>query len=124
MTCKDCINHDKCEKQHKLMLTIDDICELVYQHGVEKSCPHFIKADKVCKDCINYDECLACKVNAKECLLFKNKADFVEVKHGKWITRKSIHNEEFYVCSICGTANDDIWRYCPNCGAKMDGGAE
>lgn len=51
-------------------------------------------------------------------------ADVAEVKHGRWITRKSIHNEEFYVCSICGTANDDIWRYCPNCGAKMDGRSE
>lgn len=51
-------------------------------------------------------------------------ADVVEVVHGWWVTRKSIHNEEFYVCSVCGTANDDIWRYCPNCGAKMDGRKE
>ena len=36
MTCKNCVNHDKCKKQDKLMFTIDDICELIYQHGVEK----------------------------------------------------------------------------------------
>jgi rubrerythrin len=47
-------------------------------------------------------------------------ADVVEVKHGEWVTRKSIHKEEFYVCSVCKTATDDIWRYCPNCGAKMN----
>lgn len=43
MICKDCLNHDNCEKQHKLMFTISpyDDCELVYQHGVEKSCLHF-----------------------------------------------------------------------------------
>lgn len=47
-------------------------------------------------------------------------ADVEEVKHGEWITRKSIHREEFYVCSVCKTATDDIWRYCPHCGANMD----
>lgn len=39
------------------------------------------------------------------------------VKHGKWI------NEE--TCSVCGESvlyDTDLCNYCPNCGAKMDGG--
>ena len=43
MTCKDCKNHNECEKKGKLMFTIDDIYELVYQHGVQISCPDFIE---------------------------------------------------------------------------------
>jgi hypothetical protein len=41
MTCKDCIHYKECDNQGKLMLTIDEICELVYQHHVEQSCPRF-----------------------------------------------------------------------------------
>ena len=52
----------------------------------------------------------------KECICseFKNKADFVEVKHGEWIGLE---------CSVCGhfaTYAKD-YNYCPHCGAKMKG---
>lgn len=50
-------------------------------------------------------------------------ADVVEVKHGKWITLEA--EIGLYSCSLCG---HKILRaecnYCPNCGAKMDGGSE
>ena len=51
-------------------------------------------------------------------------ADVQEVKHGIW------KNAGFYgfSCSACGEhicmPEDHIANYCPNCGAKMDGGAE
>jgi hypothetical protein len=55
--------------------------------------------------------------------------DAVEVVHGEWEKQQGI-----YSCSICGKAcpydvQADIiqyWHcnYCPNCGAKMDGGNE
>lgn len=54
-------------------------------------------------------------------------ADVAEVRHGEWVKNKS----KFYVCSECDTTcpynvNDGgIWywtcRYCPICGARMDG---
>lgn len=48
-------------------------------------------------------------------------ADVVEVKHGEWITLEA--EIGLYSCSLCG---HKILRaecnYCPNCGAKMDGG--
>ena len=53
-------------------------------------------------------------------------ADVVEVKHGYWEER-----EDSYFCSECGSENCYAFckninkftdYYCPNCGAKMDGG--
>jgi rubrerythrin len=64
------------------------------------------------------------------------------VKHGKWINKrltkdsiKDIKDGTYGeligyhdVCSICGFDLDKYWHgykppYCPNCGAKMEGGA-
>ena len=52
-------------------------------------------------------------------------ADVVEVRHGHWIENE----DDFWVmCSVCGTEflDDqigivDTYKYCPYCGAKMDG---
>ena len=44
MTCKDCENHDECERREKLLFAIDDLYELIYQHHVDKSCKDFKKA--------------------------------------------------------------------------------
>ena len=53
------------------------------------------------------------------------RADVVEVKHGRWEDRPIEEvslNGLFYKCSLCGkTTRYDLWNYCPNCGAKMDG---
>ena len=51
-------------------------------------------------------------------------ADVVEVVHGKW--DDSLDGITPY-CSICGRSHKLMVRtpnYCPNCGAKMDGGEE
>lgn len=55
-------------------------------------------------------------------------ADVVEVKHGKWIERENNY-DTYYDCSVCsesfvfidGDPIDNLYQYCPNCGAKMDG---
>ena len=66
-------------------------------------------------------------------------ADVVEVKHGKWNYNPDGMDWGLgaWECSLCGCANHNLpmeenikplrWagtNYCPNCGAKMDGGAE
>ena len=55
--------------------------------------------------------------------------DAVEVVHGRWEPRKDVPG--FVQCSVCHDCNiyDDWpdgkkWNYCPNCGAKMDGGSD
>lgn len=60
-------------------------------------------------------------------------ADVVEVRHGRWE-----HNDDGYGCEVLwwcsackekfvlieGTPRDNGYYYCPNCGAKMDGGSD
>ena len=59
-------------------------------------------------------------------------ADVAPVRHGRW--EDSIDEwfgTDVYTCSKCresyvlveGTPKENLWHYCPNCGAKMDGGA-
>ena len=57
--------------------------------------------------------------------------DAVPVKHGYWV--KADLDETYVTCSNCKSVGDkdrmafnpgyakDILKYCPNCGAKMDG---
>ena len=55
--------------------------------------------------------------------------DAVEVRHGRYV---KVHDMGCYwlVCSVCGDeipkrfGTDYYANYCPNCGAKMDGGGE
>ena len=50
-------------------------------------------------------------------------ADVAPVVHGRWIAS----HDEFYACSICKYPVYVGWNqtnYCPDCGAKMDGGNE
>ena len=54
--------------------------------------------------------------------------DAVEVVHGRW--DKPVEHGLPYaanhlgvVCSYCCKWSDNDYNYCPNCGAKMDGGA-
>ena len=47
------------------------------------------------------------------------------VKHGRWVEHICF-DDGFWVCSNCrfvsqATAAPKLYRYCPNCGARMDG---
>ncbi len=92
------------------------------------------KADKPCYQIEYYDlsdnewhigygsYCLAnVKEWLKTCFEVTN-ADVAPVKHGHWNTGY-FHDR---VCSCClhpdNDINDYAHSYCPNCGAKMDGG--
>ena len=54
-------------------------------------------------------------------------ADVAEVRHGEWLL-KHVGHGHYWECSVCHT-NPCIYvtkdtKYCPNCGAKMDGKGE
>ena len=56
-------------------------------------------------------------------------ADVVEVRHGRWHDVYMSSASSFVgTCSVCGKSNDippvPLAKYCPNCGAKMDGGQD
>lgn len=56
--------------------------------------------------------------------------DAVEVVHGRWIEKQEAipwcedDVEVYTVCSVCESYSPGESNYCPNCGAKMDGGAD
>ena len=62
--------------------------------------------------------------------LFKlPEADVAPVVHGRWVLIETGYGAKIYECSEC--KDDDYWKhhfawggehYCPNCGARMDGG--
>ena len=50
--------------------------------------------------------------------------DAVEVVHGQW-EWKPLNDTTWQLrCSVCGSEDgaNETYHYCPNCGAKMDGG--
>ena len=54
--------------------------------------------------------------------------DAVEVVHGRWVLQRYYGGMRKgmvarIICSECGYPNEKT-NYCPNCGAKMDGGNE
>ena len=55
-------------------------------------------------------------------------ADVAPVRHGRWETYLDgdrLMPEQYYKCSICGDRGYRFrGNYCPNCGAKMDGGVD
>lgn len=92
-----------------------------------------------CMECIHYEPCyeygniLDPIRGGVKCDSFKNKADFIEVKHGEWLPdyetfvdgweRESEPIQTGWVCSLCGRQEFNQEPYC-NCGAKMDEGKE
>ena len=73
--------------------------------------------------------------DAADCIRYMPAVDVAPVRHGQWIPLTECANEGVY-CSIC---KKKVWKsdyaqcskksrnklgsnYCPNCGAKMDGG--
>ena len=53
-------------------------------------------------------------------------ADVVPVRHGEWEIVVGSNGNEYMVCTCCRVSQDltGVFTYCPNCGAKMDGGAD
>ena len=54
-----------------------------------------------------------------------NAIEISRVRHGRWIEKEKYTFGVMYDCSICDNRILDTghsWDYCPNCGAKMDGG--
>ena len=86
---------------------------------------------RACEDCLHY---FACRVNSEyvptPCCAYENKAGYRKQSEGEWKPcfedwRKQVEGDE---CSACGFRHYGTsishYNFCPNCGAKMKGGAE
>ena len=57
--------------------------------------------------------------------------DAVPVRHGEWKQFDLTCGRSIYYCSVCEQATEvpmcmekPMYAYCPNCGARMDGGKD
>ena len=77
--------------------------------------------DKLCKDNL-----ICCDDNCKRCanLVYRDYLKLKKrVKHGEWIfTGKETLFSREVKCNQCETKQLGETPYCPNCGARMDGG--
>ena len=84
----------------------------------------YIEREKVLSKAAPVEGCFSDMISAYDVVMLPA-ADVVLVRHGRWKCNKP--------CPVCGGdrfkgLDADIWAdweppYCPNCGAKMDGGA-
>lgn len=85
-----------------------------------------------CADCNSYNgvRCRACGTgDAIDMIEDAPAADVAPVVHGRWEPHDRVFGDNFLVCSKCQFVSEDkatrrYYHYCPNCGAKMDGGNE
>jgi len=84
-----------------------------------------VLAKKYCNGMIHYDDLMATIADVPT-------VDAVEVVHGKWVRRvvdisaPYCWKNECSICGfdICGLGDEYLFKFCPNCGAKMEGGNE
>lgn len=52
-------------------------------------------------------------------------ADVAPVRHGKWEVNVGMNFFRERNCPVCKKRiESNFWNYCPNCGARMDGGCD
>jgi ribosomal protein L33 len=102
----------------------------------------YIDADALIKKltydivCLTKDgeECKQCIIDHIGKEWYAPTANVVEVRHGHWEEENRLRRSAKFLCSVCGglayfvqPTRDETWKkccpykYCPNCGAKMDG---
>ena len=105
-------------------------CQYIDKEAFKKSVE-----ERYCKPCKaegkDYNGCLcrACWVDdmLDEVECFQT-ADVAPVVHGRWeVSTDEWFETDVYTCSKCresyvlveGTPKENLWHYCPNCGAQM-----
>lgn len=87
-----------------------------------------------CKECLHFEACSTIYEKAfrekpekytflSACPLFKAKANYEEVKRGRWIVHhngRGVCVTHWAECSECHTEGSPQWKRCPVCEAKMD----
>lgn len=92
----------------------------------------YIDADKLREYWLEngVNECVYNTNNVLDSIDYQLTANVAEVKHGKWekpTLNLECFADRYVICSECNVMLPNIteipeYYYCPNCGAKMDGG--
>ena len=85
----------------------------------------YIEREKVLSKAAPVEGCFSDMISAYDVIRLPA-ADVAPVVHGRWGTHSD--RPDSLICSVCNYGFD-MWKhdphnYCPNCGAKMDGGAD
>ena len=64
-----------------------------------------------CKDCIHFEVCAYASHQIPICDSYAEKE-----RHGRWEWSKN-----GWICDNCDGLNNRFTKFCPNCGATMDG---
>lgn len=89
-----------------------------------------IKAIEKADCAVIADDAESCKTDyLREIIKSVPAADVAPVVHGRWsdagFGELPKHAPYGWACSVCGGISfNNEYIYCPNCGAKMDGGAD
>ena len=86
----------------------------------------YIERESAIKSLLN--DCLGqvsySREDAADCIFWLDTADVAPVRHERWEIVVGSDGKEHMVCTGCRKQQDltGVFSYCPNCGAKMDGG--
>ena len=85
----------------------------------------YVEREKVLSKAAPVEGCFSDMISAYDVVMLPA-ADVAPVRHGRWGTHSD--RPDSLICSVCN-CGFDMWKhdphnYCPNCGAKMDGGAD
>ena len=87
-------------------------------------------AEYKCGDCFHAELCEKSEMlvgfsrdNPAYCGMFLNSADVAPVRHGRWMPQVVL-GQKAWDCSECKTLGSPHWKWCPVCGAMMDGGSD
>ena len=85
----------------------------------------YIEREKVLSKAAPVVGCFSDMISAYDVIMLPT-ADVAPVRHGHWETNSD--RPDSLICSVC-KCGFDMWKhdphnFCPNCGAKMDGGDE
>ena len=83
----------------------------------------YIEREKVLSKAAPVAGCFSDMISAYDVIMLPT-ADVAPVRHGRWETNSD--RPDSLICSVC-KCGFDMWKhdphnFCPNCGAKMDGG--
>lgn len=120
---RDLINRQKlCEyalNQKNKSITPNDIMRFPSAHP---------GLDEWCTDCKEYNKEKHCCPRWNRVIRETLKDAQLERPTGYWIEREDSYGDPYYECSKCkesfvlidGTPRDNLYNYCPNCGARME----